>query len=105
MKVAQMSVKASVSITEQQDSFARALVADGRYSSLSAVVQRGLELLREEDEYRKAEIAALRALIAERMAGPFLSEDEMRAATERLIERKRAQYGQGHVVGAGRTGP
>jgi len=36
-----MSVKASVSITEQQDDFARHLVAEGQYSSVSAVVQRG----------------------------------------------------------------
>ncbi|TRD15662.1 ribbon-helix-helix domain-containing protein [Palleronia caenipelagi] len=43
-----MSVKASVSLSEQQDSFARALVADGKYASVSAVVQRGLELLRAE---------------------------------------------------------
>jgi antitoxin ParD1/3/4 len=90
---AQMSVKASVSITAQQDKFARALVADGRYSSISAVVQRGLELLREEDEYRRAEIAALRALMAERLAGPFVSEEEAKAATAKMIERKRAQHG------------
>jgi len=45
-----MSVKASVSISDQQDSFARRLVEEGRYASLSAVVQRGLELLRQETE-------------------------------------------------------
>ena len=33
-----MSVKASVSISEQQEAFARGLVGDGRYASLSAVV-------------------------------------------------------------------
>ena len=52
-----MSVKASVSLTEQQDAFARDQVRQGRYASLSAVVQRGLELLREETE---AMIAAKR---------------------------------------------
>ncbi|MEL6887585.1 MAG: type II toxin-antitoxin system ParD family antitoxin, partial [Pseudomonadota bacterium] len=41
-----MSVKASVSITDKQDAFARQLVADGQYASVSAVVQRGLELVR-----------------------------------------------------------
>lgn len=51
-----MSVKASVSITDQQDKFARSLVAEGRYSSLSAVVQRGLELVRSECEREEAEL-------------------------------------------------
>ena len=59
-----MSVKASVSLTEQQDAFARDLVRQGRYASLSAVVQRGLELLREETEAKEPELAALRALLA-----------------------------------------
>ena len=48
-----MSVKASVSISEQQEAFARDLVAQGRYASLSAVVQRGIELLREEASARR----------------------------------------------------
>jgi len=52
-----VSVKASVSISDQQDSFARRLVEEGRYASLSAVVQRGLELLRQETELRDAELA------------------------------------------------
>lgn len=54
-----MSVKASVSLTDQQDQFARALVAKGHYSSLSAVVQRGLELVRHETERHKVELEAL----------------------------------------------
>ena len=37
-----MSVKASISLTETQEAFARELVAQGRYSSLSAVLQQGL---------------------------------------------------------------
>jgi antitoxin ParD1/3/4 len=88
-----MSVKASVSITEQQDTFARGLVADGRYSSISAVIQRGLELLREEDDYRKAELAALRAMMTERMAGPFLSEEEAVSETEVIISDLQREYG------------
>ena len=47
------SVKASVSVTAQQAAFARGLVEEGRYPSLSAVVQRGLELLRAETEARE----------------------------------------------------
>ena len=85
-----MSVKASVSISEQQDEYARKLVTEGRYSSLSAVVQRGLELVR---ELKSAELAALKQLLKDRANGPFLSMDEAREQTESLIEQKKKQYG------------
>jgi antitoxin ParD1/3/4 len=88
-----MAVKASVSISQQQDEFARKLVEDGRYSSLSAVVQRGLELLREETELKQAELDALRALIAERQGGEFLSRDESRRHLEDIIAETRKSYG------------
>jgi antitoxin ParD1/3/4 len=88
-----MAVKASVSISEQQETFARRLVEDGRYSSLSAVVQRGIELVREETELKDAELEALRALIAERRAGEFVSVEEGRARTKALMAAKRARYG------------
>ena len=88
-----MSVKASVSISEQQDAFARRLVEEGRFSSLSAVVQHGLELLREKTELKEAELEGLRALIAERMAGEFVSLEEGRKQTEAMIAAKRARYG------------
>ena len=88
-----MSVKASVSISAQQEAFARALVAEGRYASLSAVVQRGLELLRAETEAREAELAALRGLIAERAGGDFVTVAEGRAATEAMIAAKRRAHG------------
>jgi antitoxin ParD1/3/4 len=88
-----MTVKASVSISEEQEAFARGLVREGRYASLSAVVQRGLELLREETETKEAEIAALRALLRERAEGAFVSVAEGRAATEAMIERKKRERG------------
>ncbi|BCH56667.1 type II toxin-antitoxin system ParD family antitoxin [Agrobacterium vitis] len=88
-----MSVKASVSISDQQDKFARKLVEDGRYSSLSAVVQRGLELLREETEMKEAEVQALRALIDERSKGPFLSAEESSRTIQQMIAAKKSFYG------------
>ncbi|MEM8985297.1 MAG: type II toxin-antitoxin system ParD family antitoxin [Pseudomonadota bacterium] len=88
-----MSVKASVSISDQQDAYVRRLVAEGRYASVSAVVQRGLELVREEAELKEAELAALKGLIEDRMKGPFLDMDQARAQTEALIARKKKQYG------------
>ncbi len=88
-----MSVKASVSISDQQDSFARQLVEDGRFSSLSAVVQRGIELLRQETELHDAELAALKALLEERSKGPFISQEEGAKRTAAMIAAKKAAYG------------
>ena len=34
-----MTVKTSVSLTDQQNAFARRMVEEGRYSSVSAVIQ------------------------------------------------------------------
>ena len=88
-----MSAKASVSISEQQDSFASELVNEGRYASLSADVQRGLELLRQETEMKDAEIAALRSLLKERAEGEFVTVAEGRNSTEAMIAEKRRMYG------------
>ena len=88
-----MSVKASISISAQQEAFARALVEEGRFASLSAVMQHGLELLRAETEAREAELAALRALLAERAEGDFVTIAEGRAATEAMIAAKRRAHG------------
>ncbi|OLP55673.1 hypothetical protein BJF92_08375 [Rhizobium rhizosphaerae] len=88
-----MTVKASVSISDQQDAFARRLVEEGRYASVSAVVQRGLELLRKETERKEAEIKALRALIEERSKGPFLTMEESRQRIDEMLVRKKAALG------------
>lgn len=88
-----MTVKASVSISASQAAFARRLVEEGRYASLSAVVQRGLELMRAEAEAREAELAALRALLAGREEGGFTGLGQGRAATEATIAARRRGLG------------
>lgn len=88
-----MSVKASVSISDQQESFARKLVEEGRYASLSAVVQRGLELVREETELKDAELAALRNLLARRGEGEFVTTEESHRRIEAMIAAKKATHG------------
>lgn len=88
-----MSVKTSISLTEQQSAFARDLVEKGHYSSVSAVLQRGLEMLRHEVEEQELSKEALRALLEERRKGPFISEEQARAQTRAFIARKRAEYG------------
>jgi antitoxin ParD1/3/4 len=88
-----MSVKASVSISNQQDSFARKLVEDGRYASLSAVVQRGLELVREETELKDAELAALKILLDRRAERKFVTMEESHRRVEAMIAAKKKAYG------------
>lgn len=84
-----MSVKASISLTEAQEAYARGLVAEGRYPSLSAVLQQGLELLREQSQTTDA----LRTLLEQRRGGTFVSTGEGRKRTQDMIARKRAERG------------
>lgn len=88
-----MSVKASVSLSPQQEEFVRKLVEEGHYPSLSAVVDRGLELVREETEMKEEELAVLKALLDRRRQGEFLSEAESRKRIDAMIAAKKAQYG------------
>ena len=84
-----MSVKSSISLSDQQDAFARELVAQGRYSSMSAVIQNSLDLLRQKTEAEAAQITALQALLHERQAGPFRTASEMQSGVAAMIARKR----------------
>lgn len=84
-----MTVKTSISLTDDQQSYARSLVESGQFSSLSAVLQRGLEMLRRDSEMRDAELQALRSLIDQRRRGPFVDIDVGEAETRAMIARKR----------------
>ena len=84
-----MSVKSSISLTDQQDAFARSLVESGRYSSMSSVLQQGLELLRQKTETETVETAALRELFERRLKAPTISATEMESRVETMIDRKR----------------
>jgi antitoxin ParD1/3/4 len=82
-----MTVKTSISLTDEQESYARSLVERGRYSSLSAVLQHGLDMLRRDDEAHALKIQALQELINQRRAGPFVpledKVDDFLAAVDR----------------------
>ncbi len=86
-----MTAKTSISLTDAQEVFARDLVDRGRYPSLSAVLQHGLELLRTQREAEEAETAALRALLEERQRGPFISMKESRTRMERMIATRKGR--------------
>jgi antitoxin ParD1/3/4 len=74
-----MTIKSSISLRDDQHAFAKALVEGGRFPSVSAVVQQGLDLLRQQDADAQADRAALRALLVERASGAFISGDTLRA--------------------------
>ena len=88
-----MTVKSSISLTDEQHAFARALVDAGRYPSLSAVLQQGVELLRRRTDAEEAETAALRALLSRRRDGKFVDAERMDERLSRMIAEKRRAHG------------
>jgi antitoxin ParD1/3/4 len=86
-----VTAKTSISLTDAQEAYARDLVARGRYPSLSAVLQHGLELLRAERDMEEAEVGALRALLEDRRRGEFISVKDGRKDTERMIAARKTR--------------
>jgi len=88
-----VTVKSSISLTDEQHAFARALVEAGRYASLSAVLQQGVDLLRQRTDAEALEVEALRELVSRREKGEFIRPDEMDARLERMFADKRRAHG------------
>ncbi len=86
-------MKSSVSLTDEQYAFARTLVDAGRYSSVSSVLQQGLDLLRGRLDGEELERAALRELLARRREGEFVPAEEMERRLSRAIAAKRRSHG------------
>ena len=87
-----MTVKSSISLTDSQDAFARELVKQGKYPSVSAVLQQGLELLRSKSDAENLELEALRQLLSTRRNATFVSGADMADRIASLAEKKRAQH-------------
>lgn len=87
-----VTVKSSISLTDDQHSFAKTLVDSGRFPSVSAVLQQGVELLREKMEDEALERAALAEILGKRRSGPFLSATMMDGRLTRMIDKKRRAY-------------
>ena len=88
-----VTVKSSISLTDEQHAFARALVDDGRFASLSAVLQQGVDLLRQRMDAEELETAALRELLSRRRKGEFVSAEGMDARLAGMIADKRRAHG------------
>ena len=88
-----MTVKSSISLTDELHAFARTLVDEGRFASLSAVLQQGVDLLRQRMYAEEAETAALRELLSRRRKGRFVSDREMDKRLDAMITEKRRAHG------------
>lgn len=90
-----MTVKSSISLTDEQHAFAKRLVDTGRYPSVSAVLQQGVDLLRQELDRRETETAALKQLLARRRAGKAVSPTTMQTRIAAMVARKRRDHALG----------
>ena len=88
-----MTIKSSVSLTDEQHAFARTLVEAGRYASVSAVLQQGLDLLRRRLEDEELERIALREVLARRRQGEFVTAERMDRRLAEAIAAKRRSHG------------
>ena len=84
-----MTAKTSISLTDAQNEYARSLVEAGKFPSLSAVLQQGLEMLRHSNQERDLEVDALRTLLDQRRSGKFMDLDEADADTRRMLKAKK----------------
>jgi len=87
-------MKSSISLTDGQHAFAKMLVEAGRFPSMSAVLQQGVELLRQQMEAEALERAALAEVLQQRRAGKFVSANVMDERIAAMLARKR----QAHAV-------
>ena len=88
-----MAVKSSVSLTDEQHAFAKALVDAGRYASLSAVLQQGVDLLQHRMDAAELELAALHELLSRRRDGEFIGGERMDARLAGMIADQRRAHG------------
>lgn len=88
-----MTVKSSISLSDDQFAFAKSMIDSGKASSLSSVLQQGVELLRAREEDRQMERQALKELLRNRAAGPFETASEFDTRLADMLERKRKTHG------------
>ncbi|MDG4721528.1 MULTISPECIES: ribbon-helix-helix domain-containing protein [Thalassospira] len=87
-----MTVKSSISLTDTQGAFVRELVDNGTYPSASAVLQQGLELLRQKSEIEQLETEALRAVLQSRRDGKFIPASKIKDRLTSIATRKREKH-------------
>jgi antitoxin ParD1/3/4 len=79
-----------VTLTPELEQFATEAVAAGRYRDIAAVVQAGVELLRQRDAARAALLESVLAAQAEANRDGYLTRDEVAARVRATIARRSA---------------
>ncbi len=87
-----VTAKTSITLTHDQHAFAKTLVDSRRYPSVSAVLQQGIELLREKLEDEAAARIALVEILEKQRSGPFLSASKMDSRLSQMIGKKRRSH-------------
>ena len=87
-----MTVKPTVSLTDQGYDLAKSLVENGKFASVSAVMQYGLRLVEREEESHRAHLDAIRIDLERRVQEPTLSGEEMDCKLDELMSRKRQAW-------------
>ena len=82
-------VRHSITLTDEQHAFAKTLVDAGRYSSVSAVIQQGIEDLRQRSAVADLDRRALYEILSRRRAGEFVGAEEMDERLKRMLAGKR----------------
>ena len=88
-----MTVKLSISISEQQAAYARKQVEEGRFSSTSAVIQQALEAKRREDEEYEAWKAGFFDMLEDRANGAHLPLADFRQRVGEMLREERQKLG------------
>ena len=83
-----MTVKSSVWLMDEQHAFAKELVQTGHYSSISAVLQQGIDVLRYRVECEETETEALKLLLSRHHDGEFITGSQMEGRIKEMIARK-----------------
>ena len=72
-----MTIKPTVSLTDEAHEFARSLVESGKFASLSSVVQHGLRLVEREEKEHRARLDAIRTDLDRRAGQTSIGTDDM----------------------------
>jgi antitoxin ParD1/3/4 len=87
-----MTVKPTVSLTDQGYALAKSLVENGKFASVSAVLQYGLRLVEREEQTHAARLEAIRRDLEMRAREPALSAEELDAKVDVMLAERRAVW-------------
>ncbi len=88
-----MAASTLISLTDEQHAYALALVEAGCYADLSEVLQKGVELLREQMQAEESVTGDLSELLSRRREGRFVGVGEMDKRLDVMIGEKRRAHG------------